>query len=121
MESTDFNPIALWKTKIVYNLGFLSAIELTLLHSEWPKLYGVLAILSAIGLKSTVFYRFINIFLDVSVPLSSVYGVPLSTAMRLVKTLCQAGTNVAAIMVSLNTYIIFSDAIFMSKDDYVAR
>ena len=24
---------------------------LTLLHSEWPKLYGVLAILSAIGLK----------------------------------------------------------------------
>ena len=24
---------------------------LTLLHSEWPKLYGVLAVLSAIGLK----------------------------------------------------------------------
>ena len=24
---------------------------LTLLHSEWPKLYGVLAILSAVGLK----------------------------------------------------------------------
>ena len=26
--------------------------SLTLLHSEWPKLYGVLAILSAIGLIS---------------------------------------------------------------------
>ena len=25
---------------------------LTLLHSEWPKLYGVLAVLSAIGLKA---------------------------------------------------------------------
>ena len=24
----------------------------TLLHSEWPKLYGVLAVLSAIGLKN---------------------------------------------------------------------
>ena len=24
---------------------------LTLLHSEWPKLYGVLAVLSAIGLR----------------------------------------------------------------------
>ena len=29
--------------------------HLTLLHSEWPKLYRVLAILSAIGLSSCVF------------------------------------------------------------------
>ena len=28
--------------------------HLTLLHSEWPKLYGVLAILSAVGLKWSV-------------------------------------------------------------------
>ena len=28
------------------------SMELTLLHSEWPKLNGVLAVLSAIGLKS---------------------------------------------------------------------
>ena len=27
-------------------------LSFTLLHSEWPKLYGVFAILSAIGLKS---------------------------------------------------------------------
>ena len=26
-------------------------LTLTLLHSEWPKLYGVLAVLSAIGLR----------------------------------------------------------------------
>ena len=26
-------------------------LTLTLLHSEWPKLYGVLAILTAVGLK----------------------------------------------------------------------
>ena len=33
--------------------------DLTLLHSEWPKLYGVLAVLSAIGLKqvSVAVYR----------------------------------------------------------------
>ena len=29
---------------------------LTLLHSEWPKLYGVLAILSAKGLKESMKY-----------------------------------------------------------------
>ena len=29
----------------------LFGVLLTLLHSEWPKLYGVLAILSAIGLN----------------------------------------------------------------------
>ena len=29
-----------------------SSLSLTLLHSEWPKLYGVLAVLSAIGLKA---------------------------------------------------------------------
>ena len=28
--------------------------NLTLLHSEWPKLYGVMAILNAIGLKTRV-------------------------------------------------------------------
>ena len=31
--------------------SLLSGPQLTLLHSEWPKLYGVLAILSAKGLK----------------------------------------------------------------------
>ena len=31
--------------------SLLSCPQLTLLHSEWPKLYGVLAILSAKGLK----------------------------------------------------------------------
>ena len=31
-------------------------LSLTLLHSEWPKLYGVLTILSAIGLKSSYIY-----------------------------------------------------------------
>ena len=30
---------------------------LTLLHSEWPKLYGVLAILSAIGLNKVYSYK----------------------------------------------------------------
>ena len=33
-----------------FGKGFL----LTLLHSEWPKRYGVLAILSAIGLKERI-------------------------------------------------------------------
>ena len=32
---------------------FSPDVDLTLLHSEWPKLYGVLAILSAVGLKCT--------------------------------------------------------------------
>ena len=32
-----------------------SVSVLTLLHSEWPKLYGVLAVLSAIGLTYKVF------------------------------------------------------------------
>ena len=35
---------------------FLRVKALTLLHSEWPKLYGVLAILSAIGLKVKLLY-----------------------------------------------------------------
>ena len=34
--------------------------NLTLLHSEWPKLYGVLAILSAIGLKQNFTANVIN-------------------------------------------------------------
>ena len=38
---------------------------LTLLHSEWPKLYGVLAILSAIGL---------NVYLLRSLDISFKYG-----------------------------------------------
>ena len=39
----------------MYNIQFL--IKLTLLHSERPKLYGVLAILSAIGLRYIVMYN----------------------------------------------------------------
>ena len=35
-------------------LELTKILGLTLLHSEWPKLYGVLAILSAIGLKYVV-------------------------------------------------------------------
>ena len=35
--------------------GFFS---LTLLHSEWPKLLGVLAVLSAIGLNGIEFWPF---------------------------------------------------------------
>ena len=51
-----FNPIALRKAKIVYNFGLsecnrVIALQLTLLHSERPKLYTILAFLSAIGLK----------------------------------------------------------------------
>ena len=34
--------------------GIVDLSKLTLLHSEWPKPYGVLAILSAIGLRSYV-------------------------------------------------------------------
>ena len=44
---------------------------------------------------------FLCVHVDVGQPVSSVYGVPVSTAMRLVKTLCQAGRNMAAILVSL--------------------
>ena len=36
-----------------YILALQKVEFLTLLHSEWPKLYGVLAILSAIGLISS--------------------------------------------------------------------
>ena len=32
-------------------------IPLTLLHSEWPNLYGVLSILSAIGLSYSFLFR----------------------------------------------------------------
>ena len=32
-------------------LHLLATFNLTLLHSEWPKLYGVLTILSAVGCK----------------------------------------------------------------------
>ena len=34
-------------------MAIMSATGLTLLHSEWPKLHRVLAILSAIGLNAT--------------------------------------------------------------------
>ena len=44
-------------------------------------------------------------FTDVDQPLSCVYGVPVATAMRLVKTLSQAGRNMAAILVSLFPYL----------------
>ena len=37
---------------------FNGSLFLTLLHSEWPKLYGVLAILSAIGLKEGICFKF---------------------------------------------------------------
>ena len=35
-----------------HNICFYA--ELTLLHSEWPKLYGVLAVLSAIGFTKII-------------------------------------------------------------------
>ena len=40
----------------VATLSFCNLFKgsLTLLHSEWPKLYGVLAMLSAIGLKEII-------------------------------------------------------------------
>ena len=41
LKKTRFNPIA---PRMAQTPG------LTLLHSKWPKIYGVLAILSAIGL-----------------------------------------------------------------------
>ena len=37
---------------VVRETKFFKKIFLTLLHSEWPKLYGVLDVLSAIGLKN---------------------------------------------------------------------
>ena len=39
--------------------------DLTLLHSERPKLYGVLAVLSAIGLKTSAVERFKNYYVHV--------------------------------------------------------
>ena len=51
-----FNPIALRMTKTLWSYGLSECNRvkrnLTLLHLEWPKLYGVLAFLSAIGLKT---------------------------------------------------------------------
>ena len=54
-----FNPIALRKAKIVYNFGLSEysiciCTFLTLLHSERPKLYTILAFLSAVGLKRCI-------------------------------------------------------------------
>ena len=46
--------LALCSDFVPLYLDFLTVLQLsflTLLHSEWPKLYGVLAVLSAIGLK----------------------------------------------------------------------
>ena len=39
---------------------------LTLLHSEWPKLYGVLAILSGIGLNEAEIYLYLMLVLPVT-------------------------------------------------------
>ena len=52
-----FNPIALRKAKIVYNFGLsgCSRVDATLLHSEKPKLYTILAFLNAIGLMPQSF------------------------------------------------------------------
>ena len=36
------------------------SILLTLLHSEWPKLHGVLAVLSAIGLRNEFHFSEVN-------------------------------------------------------------
>ena len=44
-------------------------------------------------------------FTDVDQPLSCVYGVPVAAAMRLVKTLAQAGRNMAAILVSFSHHL----------------
>ena len=49
---------AIWKgifKIMIYNTTV--TIYLTLLHSEWPKLYTILAFLSAIGLKSICHFR----------------------------------------------------------------
>ena len=51
-----------------------------------------------ISINLHIFFLYVHV--DVGQPVSSVYGVPVSTAMRLVKTLCQAGRNMAAILVS---------------------
>ena len=45
---------------------------------------------------------------DVSQPLSEVYRVPLSTAMQLMKTLCQAGRNMAATLVRFKIHSFLS-------------
>ena len=37
---------------------------------------------------------------DTTQPLSEVYGVPVPTAVKLMRTLCQAGRNMAALLVS---------------------
>ena len=41
-------------------------MTLTLLHSEWPKLFGVLAVLSVLGLKGQykIIFRFILNFTE---------------------------------------------------------
>ena len=36
------------------DLPFWNSFCLTLMHAEWPKLYGVMAFLSAVGLRMTV-------------------------------------------------------------------
>ena len=49
----QFNPTALRKAKIAFRkakIVYKSVYKLTLLHSERPKLYTILAFLSAIGL-----------------------------------------------------------------------
>ena len=68
--------------------------ELTHLHSEWSKLYGVLAVLSAIGLKlncynktCSIFYNFVYIDICVkkfgeNIPVSIQYLLQQSVALK---------------------------------------
>ena len=51
--NTNINSIALIRAKILRSFGCseCNRVTLTLLHSEGPKLYGVLVVLSAVGLK----------------------------------------------------------------------
>ena len=54
-QSWSHNYVKMAKNTVVYSF------TLTLLHSEWPKLYRVLAILSAVGLND-YFYRTVELF-----------------------------------------------------------
>ena len=49
MYLKEFKFTKIWEQKLQTVLQW-EHLNLTLLHSEWPKLYGVLAVLSAIGL-----------------------------------------------------------------------
>ena len=51
---------------VIFNLIWICAdtITLTLLHSERPKLYAILAFLSAIGLNTNVSFTFLSLSVD---------------------------------------------------------